>query len=340
MFDGGSEEEAEEEQGESGGRGQELAPPTHELKAAESINKADSVTFRFNSATITLPTHQDQSALAFKVWRSSLVASVRLASQRTTSADHPAASLAASLSSAVLADAFAGKEVLELGCGCALAGLLVGQLGASCVVLTDCKDDALAVLLEQVKHPLLTDRGCKYEVQHLLWQQDKLAYDHACVAGSLVKSQPPEDYHTRLLEAAAFPELQHWCNASRDPTIPALTPTRQFDLIIAADCLYFADQESGLVASFLLRLRRPHGVGMVVFQPRNRNAACMVRLVAALRTAGMAVQHEKGPWCHEEMAQEHMCGVLGVGGASQEDMTVWSTNNEDGSMEMLTLTWE
>ena len=39
----------------------------------------------------------------------------------------------------------------ELGCGCALVGLLAGELGASCVTLTDCKDEALAHLRNTVQ---------------------------------------------------------------------------------------------------------------------------------------------------------------------------------------------
>jgi hypothetical protein len=35
----------------------------------------------------------------------------------------------------------------ELGCGCGLVGLLAGRLGASRVVFTDCKDEALTDLL-------------------------------------------------------------------------------------------------------------------------------------------------------------------------------------------------
>ena len=46
-----------------------------------------------------------------------------------------------------------------------------------------------------------------------------------------------------LLQAASFAELPHWSSATRDAAaIPVLSPCEQFDLIIAADCLYFPDQ--------------------------------------------------------------------------------------------------
>ena len=46
-----------------------------------------------------------------------------------------------------------------------------------------------------------------------------------------------------VLQAASFAELPHWSSATRDAAaIPVLSPCEQFDLIIAADCLYFPDQ--------------------------------------------------------------------------------------------------
>ena len=172
----------------------------------------------------------------------------------------------------------------ELGCGCALVGMLAGRLGAARVVMTDCKDDALADLQRMVELPALKDdpSGCSYEVSHLLWQQDRLAFDHARVmlgaAGPppavaeaaataadgpgpgpdiLPADAPPAEVPGRwalepamVLQAASFAELPHWSSATRDTAIPALSPCEQFDLIIASDCLYFPDQASRLYWSW------------------------------------------------------------------------------------------
>ncbi|KAG1674287.1 hypothetical protein FOA52_013476 [Chlamydomonas sp. UWO 241] len=141
-----------------------------------------------------------------------------------------------------------------------------------------------------------------------------------------------------LSAAEALPE-RHWSSGMREPSLPALSPRETFDLVIAADCLYFADQEDPLVASLQLRMRRPHGAALIVFQPRNNNYACFVRLQSKLRAAGMHVLHEAGHWDIAHMTEEHLRSVPGHCGASQRAMDVARTENEQGDMEALTVAW-
>jgi len=60
----------------------------------------------------------------------------------------------------------------------------------------------------------------------------------------------------------------------------------------------------------------------------------------ALRAAGLHVIHELGPWQMERMAERHMRGVAGVGGQSQRHMSLHRTANEEGSVEILTASWQ
>lgn len=75
-------------------------------------------------------------------------------------------------------------------------------------------------------------------------------------------------------------------------------------------------------------------------RPRNNNGACIVRVAAGLRSAGLHVLHERGPWLMEGMAEKHLCGVAGVGGQSQRHMAVHRTANEEGDVEILTASWQ
>ena len=54
----------------------------------------------------------------------------------------------------------------------------------------------------------------------------------------------------------------------------------------------------------------------------------------------MHVLHETGPWQYEGMARRHLSGVLGPGGCSQRHMAVHRTANEDGDVELLTVSWQ
>jgi hypothetical protein len=42
----------------------------------------------------------------------------------------------------------------------------------------------------------------------------------------------------------------------------------------------------------------------------------------------------------ERMAERHMRGVAGVGGQSQRHMSLHRTANEEGSVEILTASWQ
>lgn len=186
---------------------EEEDPPQEEREKLMAVQQEgqqpiSKVCFQFASIIIQLPLHSMtdplHSSLAFKVWRSSLVAAARLAQLPTLALGSGAeASYTAALSGDRLQ--CRGKKVLEIGCGQALAGLLAGQLGASSVTLTDIKDEALVALRVHVmSSPYAGNDGCGgqgvstsnvtsslalpppaciYRINHLLWQQDRLALD-------------------------------------------------------------------------------------------------------------------------------------------------------------------
>ncbi len=69
--------------------------------------------------------------------------------------------------------------------------------------------------------------------------------------------------------------------------------------------------------------------------------ACITRVAEALRSAGLHVLHERGPWpCMEAMAELHLGGVSGAEGQSQRHMRVARTANEQGEVEIITATWQ
>ena len=79
---------------------------------------------------------------------------------------------------------------------------------------------------------------------------------------------------------------------------------------------------------------------MRTFRPPNNNGACVLRMVRDLRSAGLHVLHEKGPWLMDDMAERHLSGVCGHEGRSQRHMVMSRTANEDGDIEVLTVCWK
>merc|ERR1711966_250290 len=69
------------------------------------------------------------------------------------------------------------KDVLEVGCGCGLAGIVAGVHGARTVTLTDCDDRALVLTGSHLKE--LTSQKtaglCEhtFRLRHHLWEQDE-----------------------------------------------------------------------------------------------------------------------------------------------------------------------
>ena len=214
------------------------------------------------------------------------------------------------------------------------AASVVG-LAAQTITFTDINDQVLMALQKNLAaDPLISEAL----VRHHLWGSDIRILDH--LASSIQEGDeattPEERRRRRLVEARSFAPLQHWSSAKRDERIELLQSDLQFDLILASDCLYFSDQEDGLGATLLLRMRKPGGRALIAFQQRGNNAESIVRLANALRLGGMEVSQENGPWDHDGM-MEHL-----VGGDDHErgQGKVYSMRQDEGAaIELLTCSW-
>ena len=103
--------------------------------------------------------------------------------------------------------------------------------------------------------------GGHHTLNHLLWEQD---LNHTAVAASQADTSVPQS------ERLQHEKVRHWSDAYRLPQqFAALEPNKQYDLVIASDCLYFLCQEESLAASIYARVRKPNGKALVVFQPRS-----------------------------------------------------------------------
>ena len=208
-----------------------------------------------------------------------------------------------------------GRDVLELGCGRALPGLLAGALGARSVTVTDCDHRALDALPAAValnaapasfgSHGVAlglattadtppaiaadtASTAVPCSVRHLVWQRD--------------------EQRLRGDEAAADDEactLPHWSAAYPGAT-PALRSRATYDLLVVSDCLYFTVQEAPLAASVAYRLRRPHGVGVLVCAARNGwGLPSLHRFADLLRGHGLTVVLHCRDWPWTAMHAAH-----------------------------------
>lgn len=94
-----------------------------------------------------------------------------------------------------------------------------------------------------------------HSLEHLLWEQDMNdAATNAANAGD----------NSAAGTATVYEKMRHWSDAHRLPDVfPQLETGKQFDLVIASDCLYFMSQEEPLAASISHRLKQPHGKARV-----------------------------------------------------------------------------
>lgn len=238
-------------------------------------------------AVVPVRACEDTAGISCRIWRSSLLAAALLSGQ---------------LEPRQLAlDAARDVDVLELGCGRALAGLAAAELGARSVVLTDCDDRALESLL-----PL-----AHVSVFHCLWEQEQ---SDAEGTGERVR---------------------HWSDAYRDEKrFAPLPPEGRYDLVIASDCVYFSCQEAPLVAMLKQRVRRWGGRALLVFQIRGAGEVQLERFDGLLRAAGFEAVHYAGPWDWATMLRDSVHNHSG-----QEVYEPAFTVNERGDPVVLDVRW-
>ena len=210
------------------------------------------------------------------------------------------ASVIESRSSEILLE---NSSLLEVGCGRGLVGMLAKALGGERLecTLTDCDDRVLLAL-----------RGMAH-VAHFLWEEDM-----------------PENSGVTV---------RHWSDAYRATAdIPALDKDAQFDVILAAECLYFACQEDPLAHAICRRLRRtnPKAVALAVVQRRGDDGGFqLVRFRSLLQAAGLTVEQSEGPWPWSELLRKHVHQAA----PGQEGLELGYTMHEIGDPVLLTIRW-
>jgi len=185
-----------------------------------------------------------QGGLGWKVWGAGLILSWRLLA---------------------LKDMIRGKEVLELGSGCGLCGLILANLGASKVVLTDNISDILfnlsrniSLLTLNCQSKLEPDREIHHE--KLGYNQEQLIVKNLtdCI---YEKNTPEEDPCPCLIRVRMLDWMEDSALASDNSSIeiqvpsvfPGVAVDEKFDWIVGSDLLY--DLKSSLALAAVIRRR-------------------------------------------------------------------------------------
>jgi predicted nicotinamide N-methyase len=310
--------------------------PARALAASRADNRgATSVEFIFGEMRMPMRANSDevtklQGHISALIWRSSLLASSIICGCTAISVlDDPTNAAKFSRIFGACDDhrrRLQGCDVLEVGCGRALAGKVCARLGANSVVLTDCDDRALQRLRVEFRdEDVGQERSCG--LNHLLWEREQLDADLAALASA------------RGADAAetAHASIRHWADAYRlAEEFPYINPSSQFDLIIASDCLYFHVQEEPLAATLHRRLRKPDGVAMIIVETRGNGAFQLERFLLLLRGKGFAtVMCDSGPWDFDELVRQHIQNDLLASGAP----CVATTGHEQNGPHVILVSW-
>lgn len=147
-------------------------------------------------------------------------------------------------------DAFAGSDVLELGSGAGLVGLLLARRGAKSVTLTDAVPAALRNIARAAALPANGGGSAPVRVAALVWDD--------------------EDATTAAADAAG---------------VAALPAGERFGAVVGSDLLYEAGQAAQLAAEVAARLA-PGGLALIALAVRDD--AHRKELDAALPANGLA----------------------------------------------------
>jgi len=300
------------------------------------------ITFTFGRRSFTLV--NDGTTIATHIWTSGLVAGhlihegsflgAESAADAQKSVRSEAAESAADGSLPIpTALDVTGLDVLEIGCGCSLAGLAAALHGCKSLTLADCDDRALMSLFAtyQPDQPGYRTwwRYAASDVGNIVKKNDNF-HDTSTTASTAVCGDLRFHHHLweedlRVVEAVEnnrssskpFVPLPHWSDAHRNlehPGCQVLDASQTFDVIIASDCLYFASQELPLVAVLKLRLRKStKAFGLILIQTRSNGGYQRIRLVESLQAAGFHVEQRCPAAASggiEEIYSRHMsCGT-------------------------------
>jgi predicted nicotinamide N-methyase len=270
---------------------------------------ATSVEFIFDGIRMPMPANSDevvklQGHISSLVWRSSLLASSIICGctciqKLEHSSDREKFSKIFGNSVSV-GRRLQGCDVLELGCGRALAGKICSMLGPNSVVLTDCDDRALYRLRTEFENmdSSLIGQHCPCSLNHLLWERE------LCDADSVPRAVSPALDSGQALQLP----IRHWADAyRRADEFPYLDASANFDFVIASDCLYFHVQEEPLASALHRRLKKPDGIGMILVETRGNGAFQLERFLLLLKCKGFGtVLCDSGPWDFDLLVQMHI----------------------------------
>jgi predicted nicotinamide N-methyase len=218
-----------------------------------------------------------------------------------------------------------GFDVLELGCGRALAGKVCSTLGANRVVLTDCDDRALQRLKSEFRDKA-SGHECFCEIHHLLWEREQQDAEWAAQVGAPFATSN---------EAPLLP-IRHWADAYRLIDEFADLGPAQFDFVIASDCLYFHVQEEPLAATLRRRLKKPDGIGFIIVETRGNGAFQLERFLDLLRSSGFGtVMCDSGPWDFDHLLQQHIRKDMLV----MDAPCVATTGHEQNGPHVILVSW-
>ncbi|KAK3241697.1 hypothetical protein CYMTET_48557 [Cymbomonas tetramitiformis] len=211
-----------------------------------------------------------------------------------------------------------GKDVLELGCGRALPGLLAAQCGSTRVILTDCDHRALDMLRPTIDVQLQLEDHGPTEAMYMLWEEDQKLLEDAT-------------------EEGFSGSTRHWSN-SHTGTSAKIPDDDTFGLILCSDVLYFAKQELPLICTLKRRL---HPEGSILFVlPERGNSGITNRFPQMLRDAGFHVFQDIGPFDWEKLQEEHVLGYTAEQDQEDKDSPLLGrTDHESGKVHFLIARW-
>jgi len=203
-----------------------------------------------------------QGGLGWKVWGAGLILSWRLLA---------------------LKDMIRGKEVLELGSGCGLCGLILANLGASKVVLTDNISDILfnlsrniSLLTLNCQSKLEPDREIHHE--KLGYNQEQLIVKNLtdCI---YEKNTPEEDPCPCLIRVRMLDWMEDSALASDNSSIeiqvpsvfPGVAVDEKFDWIVGSDLLYDLKSSFALAGVIRRRLLNSNSRALIVNPIREKD---------------------------------------------------------------------
>lgn len=319
---------------------EEVAVEGDMAAAKKAFDHPEAVVFTFGDVVVKmgLPTAGLDADISAALWRATLLCAARLAGLKTVlstgdgdDVNSPDVGVGHAGGHNFHGYDWENSTVLELGCGRGLPSILAIKLGAKSVCITDCDDRALLGLVQSGAFSTAMAAGGHHTLNHLLWEQD---LNHTAVAASQADTSVPQS------ERLQHEKVRHWADAYRLPQqFAALEPNKQYDLVIASDCLYFLCQEESLAASIYARVRKPNGKALVVFQPRSttgQGTFQIDRFTAMLTAYGMQTDTEGGPWDWASMRDEVIRGNAAEG---QEDVRMSRTANEHDGPFVITAYW-